>query len=97
MSYVDPGLVLYLRPIAAIQPYRIAECALWLVEIGEFKNYTDARSWLNYVEDRNPNQFRHVMSLYFNNNITRYIPPKRDVNKYHENWPSERYGEPHMY
>ena len=97
MSYNNPGLVLYLRPSAAIQPYRISECAQWLVELGRFKTYRNARLYLNYIGENDRNQFRYIMSLYFDNNIYRYKPIYNNVNTYHADMDIERYGEQHMY
>lgn len=96
MSYVHPGTVLYFRSAAAIQPYRVNECAIWLVELGKFSNLIHARFWLNHLEQYHNHQFKSVMADYFDANIPRYIIPTRDVNQYHANYPVERYGEPHM-
>ena len=97
MSYTNPGIVLFLRPSAAIQPYRVNECAEWLVEMGKFRDSLTAKRWLDHLENYHIGRFKYVMSQYFELNIPKYIDKNQDVDKYHEDFPVEQYGEPHMY
>lgn len=96
---VPNSITLYLRPAAAIQPYRINDCARWLVTKGKFDNYTTARLWLNTLESSHPFQFKAIMSEYFDEtDYKQDYMSKRDVNKYHTGNDGSSYGEEeHMY
>lgn len=98
MSYSLNSLTLYLRPHAAIPPYRVNDCANWLVKQGQFKTYYEAKLWLIKEEQDNPWNYKAVMSQYFD--ATDYqsdYKSHRDVNKYRST-KSNYYGEdPHMW
>ena len=100
MSYLNPAVVLYLRPSDAIQEYRIVECANWLVSIGQFDTYLEARTYLGNAQLYNKQLFRNMMSRYFDAVLFRsrtYGGKEHNVNEYHAEYPVESYGEPHMY
>lgn len=99
MSGLSPNsLTLYLRPLAAIPPYQVNNCARWLLMNGMFRNYRDARMWLNGLEQNQPWRFKSIMSSYYDSTDYKqdYID-KRDVNKYRST-NTKSYGEdPHMW
>lgn len=91
-------LTLYLRPLAAIPPYRVNDCATWLVANGKFPNFTTARMWLSKLEETNPWTFKAVMSSYFSSvDYKQDYIDKRDVNKYRSSATNSYGEEPHMW
>lgn len=98
MSYSRNGLTLYLRPMAEIPAYQVNNCAKWLVSMGQFKNFLEAKIWLISQEQNAPWNFRAIMSEYFDvNDYQSDFKSKRDVNKYRST-KSNYYGdEAHMW
>lgn len=97
MSGLYPNsLTLYLRPLDALQPYTINNCARWLVLNKKFKDFISARLWLQYQEDNHPFNFKAIMSHYFDvNDYKADYKSKRNVDLYHTSVGGE-YGEEFM-
>lgn len=95
---VPNSLTLYLRPIENIQPYRVNDCAKWLVLNGKFKSFKDAMKWLILIEQVEPFLYKAVFADYFNaTDYKQDFIDKRDVNKYRSS-ATNFYGEdPHMW
>ncbi len=77
------SITVWLRPVGAIQPYVITNCANWLVKCGNFKNYSCARQHLDNLERTFPKQFVHLISLYHEANDYKRVwePTNRNVNQ----------------
>jgi len=87
------SLTLYLRPIENIPPYRVNDCAIWMVSHGKFKTFIDAKKWLLIMEEQKPWIYKAIMANYFD--AVDYKPSvidHRDVNKYKSSI-SNSYGE----
>ena len=59
------SIMLYLRPMDAIQPYVVNACARWLVSQGSFPEYHIARAWLSYLEQYHPFRYKSIISAFF--------------------------------
>lgn len=93
MSYTKNSLTLYMRPMASIPPYQVNNCAKWLVQRGQFKDFLQAKLWLINQEQTEPWNYRAILAEYFD--ATDYqsdYKSKRDVNKYRSTQ-SNYYGE----
>lgn len=99
MSGLIPNsLTLYLRPLASIEPYRVNDCAKWLVIKGKFKTYKDAITWLMDIEETQPWIYKAIFSDFFNDvDYKQNYKDKRDVNKYRSSCTNSYGEEPHMW
>lgn len=67
-SNVPNELTVYLRPQETIQPYVINECAKWMARTGRTKFTNEALRLLRVWEDKNPEQFKFMISEYHRHN-----------------------------
>jgi hypothetical protein len=99
MSRYQPNsITLYLQPINNQQPYQINNCANWLVGIGYFKTFINARNYLSVIERVKPWIFRNIMSKYYD--VTEYKYPIMNtinINTYRTSKYNHYGDEPHMY
>ncbi len=63
-GHAKNSLTLYLRPMAAIQPYIVNACAEWLTAQGKFPDSLKAAQWLRFLEKHYPFRFKAIISQY---------------------------------
>jgi len=91
-AYLKNSKTLYFRPITAIPRYQVAQCAIWLVKIGRFRNASEANYWLMTLEENHPWMYKSVMSsyfehndIYFNSEINRDVSTFRSADQSYDN------------
>jgi hypothetical protein len=92
------SITLYLRPTENQQPYQLNNCAEWLVVLGYFNNFINARRYIAHLEYNYPWKFKAVMSNYYDAvDYKQNMTHKKNVNSY-QTMSDKYYGdEPHMY
>jgi hypothetical protein len=91
-------LNIYQRPISAVPPYVVENCALWMVKNRQSANLESARVKLAWLSGADVNRYRYILSAY----LESQQPPKSDIYKFNQNVQSYKtsclpYGEPHMF
>ena len=100
MSGTRPNeLTVYLRPMEAIQPYVIVECAKWMALSKRSASVSTAMEYLIKMQSENPSQFKHMISEYHRHidyQQQSYTNFRKNINATYSKTGS--YGEePHMY
>jgi hypothetical protein len=99
MSGLRPNSVtLYLRPIENIPPYRVRECAQWLVNHRKFPTVDIAHRWLLLMEDQDPWKYKAILANYFDavDYTPSYVDDTKNVNDYRSSNTNYYGEEPHM-
>lgn len=86
------SITVWLRPVGAIQPYVITNCAKWLVRRREFKDFRSARKYLHDLEKRFPKNFVQMISAYHEAHDYRRDrqPTNKDINELYS--ATDQYG-----
>ena len=91
-------LSIYLRPIEDQQPYQLNNAAKWLVSIGNFKTFYQARRYISYIEYMHPWRFKTLMSnFHAATDLRKNFKVFRSLDDYRTSNVNSYGDEPHMY
>jgi hypothetical protein len=78
-SYVDKGLVLYLRPVDNVPRYEIRDAAEWFHAQGYFKTVKKAFDYLIILQAENEPGFRNMMDKFYSANSKSYYDALKPI------------------